>query len=44
MLYGKDKGPRPWYIFLAAMMIGAILMILQYVAEIIKLFEEKDVN
>tara|TARA_B100000945_G_scaffold260990_1_gene219237 strand:+ start:216 stop:569 length:354 start_codon:yes stop_codon:yes gene_type:complete len=25
MLYGKEKGPRPWYIFLAAMMIGAIL-------------------
>jgi hypothetical protein len=25
-------------------MIGAILMILQYIAEIIKLFEEKDIN
>ena len=34
----------PLWIPYSSMMIGAILMILQYVAEIIKLFEEKDVN
>ena len=34
----------PLWIPYSSMMIGAILMILQYVAEIIKLFEEKDID
>ena len=25
MLYGKENKPRPWYVFLAALMIGVIL-------------------
>ena len=34
----------PLWIPYSSMLVGAILMILQYIAEIIKLFDDKDYN
>ena len=40
---GTDWDPPLWIPY-SSMMLGALLMILQYIAEIIKLIDEKEYN